>query len=85
MNFLHIDCSPRQESHSRQLSAAIIEKLLEIAPGTSVTGRDLGTEPLLRAVADYAVALSSPATLADPRKVLWIFPKRLSGKSRRLM
>jgi len=35
MNNLHVDSSPRQESHSRQLSAAIIEKLLEVAPGAS--------------------------------------------------
>ncbi len=68
MNILHIDCSPRQESHSRQLSAAIVEKLLEVAPGASTTRRDLGTEPLHHAVADYAVALSSPATLAAPPK-----------------
>jgi FMN-dependent NADH-azoreductase len=68
MNILHIDCSPRQESHSRQLSAAIVEKLLEVAPGASITRRDLGTEPLPHAVADYAVALSSPTTLAAPPK-----------------
>ena len=68
MNILHIDCSPRQESHSRQLSAAIVEKLLEVASGVSITRRDLGAEPLPHAVADYAVALSSPATLAAPPK-----------------
>ncbi|WP_024520764.1 NAD(P)H-dependent oxidoreductase [Bradyrhizobium sp. Tv2a-2] len=68
MNILHIDCSPRRESHSRRLSAAIVEKLLEVAPGASVTRRDLGTEPLPHAVADYAVALSSLATLAAPPK-----------------
>lgn len=68
MNILHIDCSPRQESHSRQLSAAIVEKLLKVAPGASIRRRDLGTEPLPHAVADYAVALSTPATLANPPK-----------------
>jgi FMN-dependent NADH-azoreductase len=68
MNILHIDCSPRQESHSRQLSAAIIEKLLEIAPGSSITRRDLGAEPLPHTVALYAAALASPATLAAPPK-----------------
>ncbi len=68
MNILHIDCSPRQDSHSRQLSAAIVEKLLEVAPGASITRRDLGTEPLPHAVADYAVTLSSLATLAAPLK-----------------
>jgi FMN-dependent NADH-azoreductase len=68
MNILHIDCSPRQDSHSRQLSAAIVERLLEVAPGASITRRDLGTEPLPHAVADYAVTLSSLATLAAPLK-----------------
>ncbi|WFU70628.1 MULTISPECIES: NAD(P)H-dependent oxidoreductase [unclassified Bradyrhizobium] len=68
MNILHIDCSPRQDSHSRQLSAAIVEELLEVAPGASITRRDLGTEPLPHAVADYAVTLSSLATLAAPLK-----------------
>lgn len=68
MNILHIDVSPRQESHSRQLSAAIVEKFLEVAPGASVSQRDLGADPLPHAAADYAVALSSPATLATPPK-----------------
>jgi FMN-dependent NADH-azoreductase len=68
MNILHIDASPRQGSHSRELSAAIVEKLLEVSPGASITRRDLGTEPLPHAEADYAVTLSSPATLAAPLK-----------------
>ncbi|WP_246649045.1 FMN-dependent NADH-azoreductase [Bradyrhizobium canariense] len=68
MNILHIDVSPRLESHSRQLSAAIVERLLEVAPGAGITRRDLGTEPLPHAMADYAVALSSPAALAAPPK-----------------
>ncbi|MET4607616.1 FMN-dependent NADH-azoreductase [Bradyrhizobium sp. JR4.1] len=68
MKILHIDVSPRLESHSRQLSAAIVERLLEVAPGAGITRRDLGTEPLPHAMADYAVALSSPATLAAPSK-----------------
>jgi FMN-dependent NADH-azoreductase len=68
MNILHIDASPRQGSHSRELSAAIVEKLLEVAPGANITRRDLGTEPLPHAEADYAVTLSSPATLAAPLK-----------------
>jgi len=68
MNILHIDVSPRQQSHSRQLSAAIVEKLLEVAPGASVSRRDLGADPLPHAAADYSVALSSPATLAAPPK-----------------
>jgi len=68
MHILHIDCSPRRESHSRALSAAIVERLLEVAPGATIRRRDLGAEPLPHAVADYAVALSTPATLAAPPK-----------------
>jgi FMN-dependent NADH-azoreductase len=68
MNILHIDCSPRQESHSRQLSAGIVKRLLEVAPGASISRRDLGAEPLPHAAADYATTLSSPATLAAPLK-----------------
>jgi FMN-dependent NADH-azoreductase len=66
VNILHIDCSPRPQSHSRQLSAAIVEKLLEVAPSTSISRRDLGADPLPHATADYATTLSSPATLAAP-------------------
>ena len=68
MNILHIDCSPRPESHSRQLSAAIVKKLLEVAPGASISRRDLAAAPLPHASPDYATALSSPATLAAPPK-----------------
>ncbi|WP_234834076.1 NAD(P)H-dependent oxidoreductase [Sinorhizobium meliloti] len=66
MNILYVDSSPRQESHSRQLSAAIIEKLLEVAPGASITRRELGAEPLPQTEALYAAALASPATLTAP-------------------
>jgi FMN-dependent NADH-azoreductase len=66
MNILHIDCSPRPESHSRQLSAAIVKKLLEVAPGASISRRDFAAAPLPHASPDYATALSSPATLAAP-------------------
>ena len=66
MNILHIDCSPRPGSHSRQLSAAIVKKLLEVAPGASISRRDLAAAPLPHASPDYATALSSPATLAAP-------------------
>jgi FMN-dependent NADH-azoreductase len=68
MNILHIDSSPRRESHSRELSAAIVLKLLEVAPGASVSRRDLGLAPLPHTLADYAAALASPATLAAPPK-----------------
>lgn len=66
MNILHIDCSPRLESHSRQLSAAIIEKILKIRPNASISRRDLAVAPLPYASCDYATTLSSPATLAAP-------------------
>jgi FMN-dependent NADH-azoreductase len=66
MNILHIDCSPRPESHSRQLSAAIVEKLLEVAPGASVSRRDFAASPLPHAGAEYTNVLSSSATLAAP-------------------
>lgn len=64
MNILHIDCSPRTESHSRKLSAAIVARLSAIAPGARVTRRDLGQEPIPHAGSNYATALSSPEALA---------------------
>jgi FMN-dependent NADH-azoreductase len=66
MNILHIDCSPRLESHSRQLSEAIIKQVLEVAPGAGISRRDFAATPLPHAAPDYAVTLSSPATLAAP-------------------
>jgi FMN-dependent NADH-azoreductase len=65
-NILHIDCSPRPQSHSRRLSALIVERLLEVAPGARIARRDLGADPLPHATADYATTLSSPVTLAAP-------------------
>lgn len=67
MNILHIDSSPRPKSHSRELSAAIVKKLLQVAPDASIRRRDLA-DPLPHATADYADTLSSPATLAAPLK-----------------
>ncbi|MFM0367008.1 FMN-dependent NADH-azoreductase [Paraburkholderia sediminicola] len=64
MNILHIDCSPRRESHSRQLSSAVVEKLLTILPDAHISRRDLGYEPIPHAGADYAAALATPASLA---------------------
>lgn len=66
MNILHIDCSPRPESHSRQLSAAIVKKILEIAPNATISRRDFAVAPLPHASPDYATTLSSPVTLANP-------------------
>ncbi|MBT2794818.1 FMN-dependent NADH-azoreductase [Paraburkholderia strydomiana] len=64
MNILHIDCSPRRQSHSRQLSSAVVDKLLAILPDPRISRRDLGHEPIPHAGADYAAALATPASLA---------------------
>jgi FMN-dependent NADH-azoreductase len=64
MNILHIDCSPRLDSHSRKLSAAIVAKLLTILPGAEIHRRDLGFEPIPHLGAAYADVLSTPASLA---------------------
>ncbi|MDS1139182.1 NAD(P)H-dependent oxidoreductase [Pusillimonas sp. SM2304] len=64
MKILHIDCSPRAQSHSRRLSAGIVERLLAGSPGASVTRRDLGREPIPHADPGYATALSSADALA---------------------
>ncbi len=63
MNILHIDCSPRPESNSRQLSAAIVEKLISAGTNASIIRRDLGNEPLPHHASDYATALSSPTAI----------------------
>ncbi|MDQ8727581.1 NAD(P)H-dependent oxidoreductase [Bradyrhizobium sp. LHD-71] len=68
MNILHIDCSPRPESHSRQLSAAIVARLIGVTSGATIIRRDFAAAPLPHASLDYATALSSPATLAAPPK-----------------
>jgi FMN-dependent NADH-azoreductase len=67
MNILHIDCSPRPESHSRQLSAAIVAKLRSIRPDAKISRRDLGYEPIPHFGPDYAAVLASPASLAAAR------------------
>jgi len=64
MNILHIDCSPRPDSHSRRLSAAVVEKLRTMLPGARISRRDLGFEPIPHAGAAYAAALATPASLA---------------------
>ena len=40
MNILHIDCSPRATSQSRQLSAAIVDRLMAHVPGAGVQRRE---------------------------------------------
>jgi FMN-dependent NADH-azoreductase len=68
MKILHIDCSPRPESFSRELSAAIAGKLREISPDAIISRCDFGAFPLPHAAPAYATTLSSPATLAAPLK-----------------
>jgi len=63
MKILHIDCSPRLESHSRKLSAALVSRLVAIDPDASIVRRDLGRDPIPHAGSDYASALSSPGAL----------------------
>jgi FMN-dependent NADH-azoreductase len=63
MNILHLDSSPRADSHSRKLSAAIVAKILAEYPEANVTRRDLGRDPIPHPTADYAEVLSSPAKL----------------------
>src|SRR6185437_316909 len=64
MNILHIDCSPRRESHSRRLSAAVVEKLVTLLPDATISRRDLGYEPIPHAGADYTAVLATPESLA---------------------
>jgi FMN-dependent NADH-azoreductase len=63
MNILHIDCSPRPDSHSRRLSAAVVERLLKFDGCASITRRDLGLKPIPHISADYAAMLSVPVAL----------------------
>jgi len=64
MRILHIDCSPRPASHSRQLSKMIVERLSNSGDGSSVVRRDLGAEAIPHTAAEYAAALSSAAARA---------------------
>ena len=65
MNILHIDCSARAHSHSRQLSAGIVAHLLHLHPQARVVRRDLGFHPIAHAGDVYATALSTPAAMAS--------------------
>jgi FMN-dependent NADH-azoreductase len=65
MHILHIDCSPREASYSRQLSAAMLARLSAGRADVSVTRRDLGRDPVPHPEEAYAAALSSPAALAS--------------------
>lgn len=67
MNILHIDCSPREHSHSRQLSAGIVARLLEEHPEASIVRCDLGRSPPPHAAPDYAETLSAPGAMTSER------------------
>lgn len=64
LTILHIDCSPRVESHSRALSAAMVDRLLAHHPEATVLRRDLGLEPIPHTEGAYAATLASPASMA---------------------
>ncbi|NLX19029.1 MAG: NAD(P)H-dependent oxidoreductase [Desulfobulbus sp.] len=64
MNILHIDCSPRPESESRKLSAAILDRISAGRSGVTVVRRDLGRDPVPHADEGYATVLSAPGTLS---------------------
>ncbi|WP_137174434.1 FMN-dependent NADH-azoreductase [Massilia sp. HP4] len=64
MNILHIDCSPRIESHSRALSGAMVQELLARHPHATVLRRDLGLEPIAHPDGAYAAALATPGAMA---------------------
>ncbi|WP_137176087.1 FMN-dependent NADH-azoreductase [Massilia sp. HP4] len=64
MNILHIDCSPRADSHSRRLSAGIVAQLMGQRSEAQVTRRDLGQAPIPHTQSAYATTLSSPGALA---------------------
>ena len=66
-NILHIDCSTRAGSHSRTLSAALLQRLLERTPDARIIRRDLGHQPLDHTCADYADALAAPGALDGAR------------------
>lgn len=80
MNILHIDCSPRPDSHSRQLSASIMEKLLAVAPDATIVRRDLVADPLPHTAPDYAAALASAAGMLAASSDAFKLSERLIGE-----
>lgn len=59
MKILHIDCSPRTGSWSRQLSERICNEFTAIYRDATVIRRDLGFDPIPHPSTDYATALST--------------------------
>jgi len=58
---LHLDCSPRPESFSRQMSREILEMIMAVTRGAIVSRRDLTAMPLPHVTTEYANGLSSRA------------------------
>jgi FMN-dependent NADH-azoreductase len=71
MNLLHLDASVLGDSSvSRQVSAAIVARLVEGHPDLKVTHRDLAAEPLPHFTgAHFAAARGAPAPDAPPDEV----------------
>jgi FMN-dependent NADH-azoreductase len=71
MKLLHVDASILgANSASRQLSAAVVERLHKLTPGLDITYRDLTTEPLAHLSSEYlattqGAAPESPALQKD--------------------
>jgi FMN-dependent NADH-azoreductase len=62
MNILHIDSSILGDhSVSRQLTAAIVDRLLALAPDSRVTHRDVATNPLPQFTGAVAMGRGMPA------------------------
>ena len=80
MKILHIDCSPRAESHSRRLSKAMVERLLASAAGSTVVRRDLGVDAIPHTAAEYAAALSSAAARATASRAVMSLSDVLIGE-----
>lgn len=59
MNILHIDCSPREESWSRKLSAVVVSELRTVYRDLTIVSRDLGFDPVGHPSSAYATALTN--------------------------
>lgn len=59
MKILHVDCSPRLESHSRALSAALLDTIKAVLVDVDVCRRDIGYESIPHIQQSYALTLTS--------------------------
>ena len=71
MRLLHVDASIQgANSASRQVSAAVVDKLRKAAPGLEIVYRDLAAQPLLHLSGEHLAAAQgatpqSQAVLGD--------------------